>query len=589
MKRQKEAAQKETLKRILGLIRPYWWMAALILLFAVITVAATLYGPILIGQGVDLIIGQGNVDFAGLRSLILQFLLMIAVTGISQWLMSLMTNRITYQVVRDMRVQAFNRMEELPLKYMDNHQPGDALSRIITDVEQFSDGLLMGFTQLFTGVLTIVGTLCFMLTLDLATTVLVVCLTPLSFFVAGFIAKRTYTMFKLQSETRSEMTSLVEEMVGNEKIVQAFSYEERAEERFAGINERLRVCGIRALFFSSLTNPATRFINGLVYAGVGVLGALKAITGTISVGDLSAFLTYANQYTKPFNEISGVVTELQNALACAQRLFAFIDEPPVTPDDDDAVVLEKGKGRVEFDQVGFSYDPKVPLIENLNLKVEPGQRIAIVGPTGCGKTTLINLLMRFYDVNTGTLKIDGTPIGHITRNSLRANFGMVLQETWLKAGTIHENIAYGKPDASREEVVEAAKRVHAHSFISRLPQGYDTVIAEDGGNISQGQKQLLCIARVMLMHPPILILDEATSSIDTRTEMKVQRAFEELMKGRTSFIVAHRLSTVRNADRILVMKDGKIIESGRHEELLEQNGFYKQLYESQFLSGETEE
>ena len=584
MKRQKEAAQKETLKRILGLIRPYWWMAALILLFAVITVAATLYGPILIGQGVDLIIGQGNVDFAGLRSLILQFLLMIAVTGISQWLMSLMTNRITYQVVRDMRVQAFNRMEELPLKYMDNHQPGDALSRIITDVEQFSDGLLMGFTQLFTGVLTIVGTLCFMLTLDLATTVLVVCLTPLSFFVAGFIAKRTYTMFKLQSETRSEMTSLVEEMVGNEKIVQAFSYEERAEERFAGINERLRVCGIRALFFSSLTNPATRFINGLVYAGVGVLGALKAITGTISVGDLSAFLTYANQYTKPFNEISGVVTELQNALACAQRLFAFIDEPPVTPDDDDAVVLEKGKGRVEFDQVGFSYDPKVPLIENLNLKVEPGQRIAIVGPTGCGKTTLINLLMRFYDVNTGTLKIDGTPIGHITRNSLRANFGMVLQETWLKAGTIHENIAYGRPDASREEVVEAAKRVHAHSFISRLPQGYDTVIAEDGGNISQGQKQLLCIARVMLMHPPILILDEATSSIDTRTEMKVQRAFEELMRGRTSFIVAHRLSTVRNAARILVMKDGKIIESGRHEELLEQNGFYKQLYESQFAA-----
>lgn len=584
MKRQKEAAQKETLKRILGLICPYWWMAALILLFAVITVAATLYGPILIGQGVDLIIGQGNVDFAGLRSLILQFLLMIAVTGISQWLMSLMTNRITYQVVRDMRVQAFNRMEELPLKYMDNHQPGDALSRIITDVEQFSDGLLMGFTQLFTGVLTIVGTLCFMLTLDLATTVLVVCLTPLSFFVAGFIAKRTYTMFKLQSETRSEMTSLVEEMVGNEKIVQAFSYEERAEERFAGINERLRVCGIRALFFSSLTNPATRFINGLVYAGVGVLGALKAITGTISVGDLSAFLTYANQYTKPFNEISGVVTELQNALACAQRLFAFIDEPPVTPDDDDAVVLEKGKGRVEFDQVGFSYDPKVPLIENLNLKVEPGQRIAIVGPTGCGKTTLINLLMRFYDVNTGTLKIDGTPIGHITRNSLRANFGMVLQETWLKAGTIHENIAYGRPDASREEVVEAAKRVHAHSFISRLPQGYDTVIAEDGGNISQGQKQLLCIARVMLMHPPILILDEATSSIDTRTEMKVQRAFEELMRGRTSFIVAHRLSTVRNADRILVMKDGKIIESGRHEELLEQNGFYKQLYESQFAA-----
>ena len=584
MKRQKEAAQKETLKRILGLMRPYWWMAALILLFAVITVAATLYGPILIGQGIDLIIGQGNVDFAGLRSLILQFLLMIAVTGISQWLMSLMTNRITYQVVRDMRVQAFNRMEELPLKYMDNHQPGDALSRIITDVEQFSDGLLMGFTQLFTGVLTIVGTLCFMLTLDLATTVLVVCLTPLSFFVAGFIAKRTYTMFKLQSETRSEMTSLVEEMVGNEKIVQAFSYEERAEERFAGINERLRVCGIRALFFSSLTNPATRFINGLVYAGVGVLGALKAITGTISVGDLSAFLTYANQYTKPFNEISGVVTELQNALACAQRLFAFIDEPPVTPDDDDAVVLEKGKGRVEFDQVGFSYDPKVPLIENLNLKVEPGQRIAIVGPTGCGKTTLINLLMRFYDVNTGTLKIDGTPIGHITRNSLRANFGMVLQETWLKAGTIHENIAYGRPDASREEVVEAAKRVHAYSFISRLPQGYDTVIAEDGGNISQGQKQLLCIARVMLMHPPILILDEATSSIDTRTEMKVQRAFEELMRGRTSFIVAHRLSTVRNADRILVMKDGKIIESGRHEELLEQNGFYKQLYESQFAA-----
>ncbi|MGN0315375.1 MAG: ABC transporter ATP-binding protein [Fusicatenibacter sp.] len=557
-------------------------MVALILLFALITVAATLYAPILIGAGVDLMIGPQNVDFAKLRILILKFLVMILLTGITQWLMSLLTNRITFQVVQDIRVRAFDHMEILPLSYIDSHQPGDVLSRITTDVEQFSDGLLMGFTQLFTGVLTIIGTLCFMLTMDVAVTLLVVCLTPLSFLVAGFIAKRTYSMFRVQSETRSEMTSLVEEMVGNERIVQAFCYEKEAKRRFGEINQRLESCGVRALFFSSITNPSTRFINGVVYAGVGVLGALKAISGTITVGDLSAFLSYANQYTKPFNEISGVVTELQNAIACAQRIYSLIDEKTIPGDAPDAIVLDQAKGAVDFEHVSFSYKPEVPLIEDLNLNVSCGQRIAIVGPTGCGKTTIINLLMRFYDICGGKLKVDGYSIDQITRASLRAQYGMVLQETWLKTGTIHENIAYGRPDATREEVIEAAKKAHAHSFIMRLPKGYDTVIAENGGNISEGQKQLLCIARVMLLSPPILILDEATSSIDTRTEIKIQKAFENLMKGKTSFIVAHRLSTIQNADQILVMKDGHVIEMGTHEELLKKKGFYSKLYESQY-------
>ena len=584
MKRQKEAAQKETLKRILGLIRPYWWMAALILLFAVITVAATLYGPILIGQGVDLIIGQGNVDFAGLRSLILQFLLMIAVTGISQWLMSLMTNRITYQVVRDMRVQAFNRMEELPLKYMDNHQPGDALSRIITDVEQFSDGLLMGFTQLFTGVLTIAGTLLFMLSIQPVITAVVVVLTPISLFVASFIAKKTFVMFRKQSETRGELTSLTDEMLGNMKVVQAFGHQEEAQKQFEEINERLAGYSLRATFFSSITNPATRFVNSLVYAAVGITGAYGAIRGLITVGQLTSFLSYANQYTKPFNEISGVVTELQNALASAARVFELIDEKTMIEDREDATVLRGAKGSVDLEQVCFSYTPEKKLIEDFNLSVQPGQRVAIVGPTGCGKTTIINLLMRFYDVDSGAIKVEGTDIRDVTRESLRTSYGMVLQDTWLKSGTIRDNIAYGHPNATEEEIIQAAKQAHAHGFIMRMPDGYDTVISEDGGNLSQGQKQLLCIARVMLCRPPMLILDEATSSIDTRTELMVQEAFERMMEGRTSFIVAHRLSTIRTADRILVMKDGRVIEQGRHEELLEKKGFYWELYNSQFAA-----
>lgn len=573
---------KGTIKRILRLVRPYWWLVILVIAFASVTVASTLYVPILIGQGVDLLVGKGNVDFAGLSNLILRFCLIIAVTALSQWLMSLATNQITYHVVQDIRIQAFDHMEELPVSYMDSHAVGDALSRITTDVEQFSDGLLMGFTQVFTGVLTILGTLGFMFYIHPGITLLVVCITPISFFVAGFIAKRTYSMFKLQSETRSEMTSLVEEMVGNQKTVQAFAYEERAKERFDEINERLRICGIRALFFSSITNPATRFVNGLVYTGVGIFGAFTAMSGGITVGQLSSFLTYANQYTKPFNEISGVVTELQNAIACAKRIFEFIDEKTIPEELPDAVELQKVKGQVVFEHVDFSYTKEKPLIADLNLQVEPGQRIAIVGPTGCGKTTLINLLMRFYDIDAGSLKIEECPIQKIRYNSLRSNFGMVLQDTWLKAGTIFENIAYGKPDATMEEVMEAAKKAHAHSFISRMPNGYQTVISEDGGNISQGQKQLLCIARVMLVQPPILILDEATSSIDTRTEIRIQKAFAKLMKGRTSFIVAHRLSTIKEADCILVMKDGKIIEKGKHEELLKKNGFYKQLYQSQF-------
>jgi len=573
---------RSTIRRVLALIRPYAGYVALTLTLAAITVFTTLLAPVLSGKAVDLILGPGQVDFAGLAKLAAAMGVTIACTALAQWLMNVVNNRITFQVVRDIRIRAFQQLEVLPLKYMDAHRPGDAISRITTDVEQFSDGLLMGFTQLFTGVLTILGTLGVMLYIDWRIALVVVALTPLSIFVARFIATHTYSMFKVQSETRAEMTSLVEELVGNEHLVRAFGYESRAEDRFARINLDLQKCGVRAVFFSSLTNPCTRFVNALVYAAVGVLGAFAAIAGSLTVGELSVFLNYANQYTKPFNDISDVMTELQNALACAQRVFDLIDETPIVPDAPNAAVLPMGAGSVEFEHVKFRYLPDVPLIEDMNLRVWPGQRIALVGPTGCGKTTLVNLLMRFYEINGGCLKVDGRSIDTVTRDSLRANLGMVLQETWLKSGTIAENIAYGKPDASREEIIDAAKRARAHSFICRLPQGYDTVVAEDGGNISQGQRQLLCIARVMLRRPPILILDEATSSIDTRTEVLVQDAFEELMKGRTSFIVAHRLSTIKNADQILVMNAGNIIERGTHDELLAKNGFYARLYESQF-------
>ena len=582
MSKQNKISNQNTIRRVLQLIRPYTPLVILTLILALITVVTTLLAPVLTGDAVDMILGPGAVDFAGLGKLALEIAGTILCTAVAQWLMNAVNNRITFQVVRDMRVRAFEQLELLPLKYMDAHRPGDAISRITTDVEQFSDGLLMGFTQLFTGVLTILGTLGVMLAIDWRIALVVVALTPLSIFVARFIATHTYSMFKVQSETRAEMTSLVEELVGNEHLVRAFGYESRAEERFDKINLDLQKCGVRAIFFSSLTNPCTRFVNALVYAAVGVLGAFVAIAGGITVGQLSVFLNYANQYTKPFNDISGVMTELQTALACAQRVFDLIDETPITPDAPEAIALPHGAGSVEFDHVKFRYVDDVPLIEDMNLKVMPGQRIALVGPTGCGKTTLVNLLMRFYEINGGTLRVDGHPIDEVTRDSLRANLGMVLQETWLKAGTIAENIAYGKPDATREEIIEAAKKARAHSFICRMPNGYDTQVAEDGGNISQGQRQLLCIARVMLRRPPILILDEATSSIDTRTEVLVQDAFEELMKGRTSFIVAHRLSTIKNADQILVMKSGNIIERGTHEELLAQGGFYKQLYESQF-------
>ena len=582
MSKQKQKVNKGTLRRVLELIRPYAGLVVLTLVLAVVTVVTTLLAPVISGKAVDLIIGPGQVDFGGVGKLAIAMAGTVACTAVSQWLMNVVNNRITFHVVRDMRVRAFEQLEQLPLKYMDAHRPGDAISRITTDVEQFSDGLLMGFTQLFTGILTICGTLGVMLFIEWRIALVVVALTPLSIFVARFIATHTYSMFKVQSETRAELTSLVDELVGNEHLVRAFGYESRAEERFDKINLDLQSCGVRAVFFSSMTNPCTRFVNALVYAAVGVLGAFAAIAGGITVGDLSVFLNYANQYTKPFNDISDVMTEFQNALACAQRVFDFIDETPILPDASDAVELPHGAGAVEFEHVKFRYVPDVPLIEDMNLKVEPGQRIALVGPTGCGKTTLVNLLMRFYEINGGTLRVDGHPIDTVTRDSLRGNLGMVLQETWLKAGTIAENIAYGKPDATREEIIAAAKKARAHSFICRLPNGYDTEVAEDGGNISQGQRQLLCIARVMLRRPPILILDEATSSIDTRTEVLVQDAFEELMKGRTSFIVAHRLSTIKNADQILVMKDGNIIERGTHDELLDRGGFYAKLYESQF-------
>ena len=582
MSKQKQKVNKGTLRRVLELIHPYAGLVVLTLVLAVVTVVTTLLAPVISGKAVDLIIGPGQVDFGGVGKLAIAMAGTVACTAVSQWLMNVVNNRITFHVVRDMRVRAFEQLEQLPLKYMDAHRPGDAISRITTDVEQFSDGLLLGFTQLFTGILTICGTLGVMLFIDWRIALVVVALTPLSIFVARFIATHTYSMFKVQSETRAELTSLVDELVGNEHLVRAFGYESRAEERFDKINLDLQSCGVRAVFFSSMTNPCTRFVNSLVYAAVGVLGAFAAIAGGITVGDLSVFLNYANQYTKPFNDISDVMTEFQNALACAQRVFDFIDETPILPDAPDAVGLPHGAGAVEFEHVKFRYVPDVPLIEDMNLKVEPGQRIALVGPTGCGKTTLVNLLMRFYEINGGTLRVDGHPIDTVTRDSLRGNLGMVLQETWLKAGTIAENIAYGKPDATREEIIAAAKKARAHSFICRLPNGYDTEVAEDGGNISQGQRQLLCIARVMLRRPPILILDEATSSIDTRTEVLVQDAFEELMKGRTSFIVAHRLSTIKNADQILVMKDGNIIERGTHDELLDRGGFYAKLYESQF-------
>ena len=582
MSKQKQKVNKGTLRRVLELIRPYAGLVVLTLVLAVVTVVTTLLAPVISGKAVDLIIGPGQVDFGGVGKLAIAMAGTVACTAVSQWLMNVVNNRITFHVVRDMRVRAFEQLEQLPLKYMDAHRPGDAISRITTDVEQFSDGLLLGFTQLFTGILTICGTLGVMLFIDWRIALVVVALTPLSIFVARFIATHTYSMFKVQSETRAELTSLVDELVGNEHLVRAFGYESRAEERFDKINLDLQSCGVRAVFFSSMTNPCTRFVNSLVYAAVGVLGAFAAIAGGITVGDLSVFLNYANQYTKPFNDISDVMTEFQNALACAQRVFDFIDETPILPDASDAVKLPHGAGAVEFEHVKFRYVPDVPLIEDMNLKVEPGQRIALVGPTGCGKTTLVNLLMRFYEINGGTLRVDGHPIDTVTRDSLRGNLGMVLQETWLKAGTIAENIAYGKPDATREEIIAAAKKARAHSFICRLPNGYDTEVAEDGGNISQGQRQLLCIARVMLRRPPILILDEATSSIDTRTEVLVQDAFEELMKGRTSFIVAHRLSTIKNADQSLVMKDGNLIERGTHDELLDRGGFYAKLYESQF-------
>ena len=575
---------KKTINRVLKLIRPYTYLVVSILVLAAVTVAATLYSPILIGKGVDCMIEKGLVSFPDLKMVLLQLAVVTAISAISQWVMSLLTNKMTYKIVDDIRRRVFAHMEILPLRYMDAHQPGDAISRISTDVDQFSDGLLMGFTQLFSGVMTILGTLGFMISIDGRITLIVVLITPLSFFVANFIAKRTFTMFRLQSETRAEMTSLVEEMVGNQKVVKAFAYEKEAEEQFDDINQRLQSCSLKATFFSSITNPSTRFVNGLVYTGVGIFGAFSAIQGRITVGQLSSFLNYANQYTKPFNEISGVVTELQNALACAGRIFHFLDEEPVPENAADAKTLDQVEGRVRFEDVSFSYTSEVPLIEHMNLEVKPGQRVAIVGPTGCGKTTVINLLMRFYDVNKGKITLDGVPIQDLTWESLRSSYGMVLQETWLKTGTIRDNISYGKPDATREEVIEAAKQAHAHSFIKRLPKGYDTVMGEDGGSLSQGQKQLLCIARLMLLKPPVLILDEATSSIDTMTEIRIQKAFQKLMEGRTSFVVAHRLSTIKESDVIQVMKDGHILETGKHEELLEKKGFYAQLYQSQFCN-----
>ena len=578
----KKGKNNDTIKKVLKYIKKYRISVILSLFFAAVTVVLTLYLPILTGDAVDYMIGKGQVDFEKLAGLIGRMAVIICATGISQWIMNICNNKITYKVVKDIREDAFSKMEILPLKYLDAHAPGDIVSRIIADADQFADGLLMGFTQAFTGVLSIIGTLLFMLSINVWITLVVVIVTPLSFFVAGFISRRTYKMFQLQSAARGEQTSLIDEMVGSQKVVQAYSHEDAALEKFSEINGRLKKYSLDATFYSSITNPATRFVNNLVYAGVGITGALFVLNGYLTVGGLSCFLGYANQYTKPFNEISGVITELQNALACAARVFELIEEEPQVPDDKDAKAPDTVKGEVVFDNVHFSYVPDKKLITGFNLHVKPGQRVAIVGPTGCGKTTVINLVMRFYDVGSGSIKVDGTDIRHMTRQSLRGNIGMVLQETWIKDGTIFDNIVIGKPDATKEEAIEAAKASHAHSFIKRLPDGYDTIVKEDGSNLSQGQKQLLCIARVMLCSPPMLILDEATSSRDTRTELKIQNAFAKLMEGRTSFIVAHRLSTIQNADIILVMKDGNIIEQGNHENLLKKGGFYANLYNSQF-------
>lgn len=582
MRKKIRSEQSETLKKVLRYLKRYWFFLALSFGLAAITVASTLYIPLLTGDAVDCVIGKGQVDFTGVFAVLKRMVMVIGVTAVAQWGMNICNNKMTYQIVRDIRNEAFAKLEILPLKYLDGHPSGEVVSRIIADVDQFADGLLMGFTQLFTGVLTIVGTIGFMLSVNVGITLVVLLITPVSMIVASFIAKKTFTMFRLQSEARGEQTALIDEMIGNQKVVQAFGHEKDAMEQFGEINERLRKYSLRAIFFSSITNPSTRFVNSLVYTGVGVTGALAAISGRMTVGQLTAFLNYANQYTKPFNEISGVVTELQNAIACAGRVFELIEEEPQVPEPADATALTDVEGRVDLEHVAFSYRPDQKLIEDLNLAVKPGERVAIVGPTGCGKTTVINLLMRFYDVDAGSISVEGDDIRQVTRKSLRSSYGMVLQDTWLRSGTVRENILIGKPDATEEEMIEAAKNSHAHSFIKRLPKGYDTVIGEDGGGLSQGQKQLLCITRLMLCRPSMLILDEATSSIDTRTEMKIQNAFARLMEGHTSFIVAHRLSTIREADVILVMKDGHIIEQGNHESLLAKKGFYAKLYNSQF-------
>lgn len=582
MKKDSQKTSSQTVKKVIIRIKKYWVFLILSIIMAIITVASSLYVPILVGNAIDYIIGPSNVNFRLIAQILAEIGVVIGITAFSQWIMNICNNKITYHVTRDIRDEAIEKIEHLPLKYIDGHSYGEIVSRVIADVDQFADGLLMGFTQFFSGVMTILGTLGFMLSINVKITLVVVLITPVSFFVASFIAKRTYKMFKLQSETRGEQTALIDEMIGGQKVVSAYCHEEEAVRQFDEINDRLQKYSLNAIFFSSITNPSTRFVNSLVYAGVAVTGAISAIYGRLTVGQLSCFLSYANQYTKPFNEISGVVTELQNAIACASRVFELIEEEPEAAESSNAVNLENVDGRVDLNDVEFSYVPDKKLIEDFNLHVKKGQKIAIVGPTGCGKTTIINLLMRFYDVNSGSIDVSGVDIRELTRRSLRAGYGMVLQDTWLKSGTIRENIIMGRPDATDEEIIEAAKAAHSHGFIKRLPNGYDTVIGEDGGSLSQGQKQLLCITRVMLCHPPMLILDEATSSIDTRTEIKIQNAFNKLMEGRTSFIVAHRLSTIQSADVILVMKDGHIIEQGNHEELLAKNGFYKKLYESQF-------
>lgn len=581
-KKVQKGQNRQTVRRILRYIRPYAPLVALSLFLSLLTVALTLYIPILTGRSVDFIVGTGQVNFTGLFAVIVAILISVCVTALAQWVMSHINNKITYSIVRDLRVEAFNRLQELPLSYVDKHSSGDLISRIVTDIDQFSDGLLLGFTQLFSGVITILGTIAFMLSISPLVTLIVVLLSPLSFLVANFVSKRTYTMFRMQSQSRGELTGYTNEMLGGIKVVGAFNYQEEADRRFDELNKNLSDVSLKATFYSSITNPTTRFLYAVIYAGVAIAGGFSAIAGKITVGKLSSFLSYTNQYTKPFNEITGVLTEFQNSIASAARVFELLDEPAETPEAENAVVLSDPRGEIKLSHVAFSYLPEKPLIEDLNLSVRPGQRIAIVGPTGCGKTTLINLLMRFYDVREGAIRVDDHDIREITRQSLRESYGMVLQETFLKSATIRENIAYGRPDASLEEVITAARKAHAHSFISRMPQGYDTVISEGGGNLSQGQKQLLCIARVMLCLPPMLILDEATSSIDTMTEIRIQRAFEALMEGRTSFVVAHRLSTIQTADVILVMDKGHIIEQGTHSELLQKGGFYARLYNSQF-------